>query len=67
MMQSHAIDVDGRFVGAAVRDEDGYRFVALDIRLDELDGAVWPTLAQVRWEVRRVAAMQRPTGLAALC
>ena len=47
MLQSHVIDVDGAFVGAAVRLEQGYRFIATDLRLEELDGSVWPTLADV--------------------
>ncbi len=48
MLQSHVIDIDGAFVGAAVRTERGYRFIATDIRLEELDGSLWPTLADVR-------------------
>ena len=60
MIQSHAIDIDGRFVGAAVRSDDGFRFVALDIRLDEMDGRVWPTVAEMRWHLGQVAASERP-------
>ena len=37
MLQSHIIDVDGVFVGAAIRIDRGYRFVATDFRLEELD------------------------------
>jgi hypothetical protein len=48
MIQSHVIDVDGVFVGAAVRLDTGYRFVATDCRLEELDSTIWPTLADVR-------------------
>jgi hypothetical protein len=51
MLQSQIIDVDGVFVGAAIRIDRGYRFVATDFRLEELDSTVWPTLE----EVRRVA------------
>src|SRR4051812_7351261 len=40
MLQSHVIDIDGAFVGAAVRLDVGYRFIATDMRLDELDGSV---------------------------
>jgi hypothetical protein len=54
MLQSHVIDVDGAFVGAAVRLDKGYRFVATDIKLDDLDGSVWPTLADVQRLARRV-------------
>jgi hypothetical protein len=52
MHQSHVIDIDGVFVGAAVRLSDGFRFVAVDGRLEEIDGSLWPTLN----DVRRVAA-----------
>ena len=48
MLQSHVIDIDGAFVGAAVRLDTGYRFIATDIKLDDLDGSIWPTLADIR-------------------
>jgi hypothetical protein len=48
MLQSHIIDFDGAFVGAAVRLDRGYRFVATDIRLDDLDGSIWPTLDHIQ-------------------
>jgi hypothetical protein len=54
MLQSHIIDIDGVFVGAAVRIDRGYRFVATDFRLEDLDSSVWPTLADVRRVARRV-------------
>jgi hypothetical protein len=48
MIQSHVIDVDGVFVGAAIRLDTGYRFVATDYRLEDLDSSIWPSLADVR-------------------
>jgi hypothetical protein len=54
MLQSFVIDIDGAFVGAAVRLDRGYRFIATDIKLDDLDGSVWPTLADVQRQARRV-------------
>jgi hypothetical protein len=54
MSQSCIIDIDGVFVGAAIRIDQGYRFVATDLRLEELDSSVWPTLADVRRVARRV-------------
>ena len=59
MLQSHVIDIDGVFVGAAVRLHDGYRFVATDIRLDEIDGSQWPSLD----DVRRIARGRLYAGL----
>jgi hypothetical protein len=53
MSQSHIIEVDGAFVGVAVRIDRGYRFVATDLRLDELDTSIWPTLDDVRRLARR--------------
>ena len=58
MIQSHIIEVDGTFVGAAVRQERGFRFVALDLRVEELDGSVSATLA----DTQRLAASLLTTG-----
>jgi hypothetical protein len=54
MLQSHVIDIDGTFVGAAVRLDTGYRFIATDLKLDDLDGSIWPTLADVQRLARRI-------------
>jgi hypothetical protein len=54
MLQSHVIDVDGAFVGAAVRLDRGYRFIATDMKLDDLDGSIWPSLADVQRLARRI-------------
>ncbi|HVY15005.1 MAG TPA: hypothetical protein VHB27_07250 [Rhodopila sp.] len=54
MLQSHIIDVDGAFVGAAVRLDSGFRFIATDMRLEELDGSIWPSLADVQRLARRL-------------
>ena len=58
MLQSHVIEIDGTFVGAAIRQLNGYHFVAVDIRVEELDGSFWPTLA----DLRRVAQRLLLTG-----
>lgn len=54
MLQSHIIDINGNFVGAAVRLDQGYRFVALNMRVDELDGTVWPSLDIVQRLARQL-------------
>jgi hypothetical protein len=54
MLQSHVIDIDGAFVGAAVRLDNGYRFIATDLKLDDLDGSIWPTLADIQRLARRL-------------
>lgn len=66
MLQSHIIEIDGVFVGAAVRLDRGYRFIATDMRLDDIDGSVWPSLGDVQRVARRTLggsahpAAQRP-------
>jgi len=54
MLQSHPIDIDGVVVGAAVRLDQGYRFIATNMRLEELDQTIWPTLAEVQRLARRL-------------
>jgi len=54
MLQSHIIDVNGVHVGAAIRLDRGYRFVAINYRLEELDSTVWPALADVQRLARRL-------------
>ena len=54
MLQSHPIVIDGVFVGAAVRLDTGYRFIATHYRMDDLDGTSWPTLDDVRRRANRV-------------
>jgi hypothetical protein len=58
MLQSYVIEIDGTIVGAALRLEQGFRFVATDIRLEELDGSTWPSLA----DVQRLARQLYRTG-----
>jgi hypothetical protein len=60
MLQSHIIDVDGVFVGAAIRIDRGYRFVATDFRLEELDSSIRPTLEDVRRLARRALVAATP-------
>lgn len=59
MSDSRAIDIDGTFVGSAVRLPDGFRFDALDVRLDELDGMMWPSLPELHRKVRQKALAVR--------
>jgi hypothetical protein len=62
MLQSHIIEVDGVFVGVAVRIDRGYRFVATDFRLKQLDTSIWPTLEEVRRLARRVLGAATTTS-----
>ena len=58
MLNSHVIEVSGQFAGAAVRDMNSFRFVAVDPRVEELDGSVWPSLP----DVQRVVSHLLTTG-----
>jgi hypothetical protein len=62
MLQSHIIEIDGVFVGAAIRIDRGYRFVATDLRLEDLDSSIWPTLADVRRVARRALQLATSAG-----
>jgi hypothetical protein len=62
MLQSHIIDINGSFVGAAVRLDSGFRFVALDIRVEELDGTIWPSLETVQRLARQLFIAGRFTS-----
>jgi hypothetical protein len=50
MQDSRIIEVDGVFLGAAVAlpDEQGWRFVAANHRVVQLDGRVLASLSDVR-------------------
>jgi hypothetical protein len=63
MLQSHVVEIDGVFVGAAVRQPEGYRFVAVDVRLDQIDGRVWPTLSDVCRHARATLLRGRAPAL----
>ena len=58
MHQSHIIEVGGQFAGAAVDHGGTFRFIAVDPRVDDLDGSLWPTLP----DVRRVVGHLLTTG-----
>jgi hypothetical protein len=45
MSQSIPIEVDGSFVGAALRQDNGVRFIATDPRVAEMHQTLWPAVA----------------------
>jgi hypothetical protein len=57
MLQSHIIDIDGVFVGVAVRLDNGLRFIAIDPRVRDIGGTIWPTLPEVR-RISRLALLR---------
>ena len=58
MRSSHVIEIHGTFAGAAVSSANRFRFIAVDPRVEDLDGSEWATLA----DIRRVAGHLLTTG-----
>jgi hypothetical protein len=58
MFKSHIVDIAGHFVGVAVTAPERLRFVAVDPRVEELDGSMWNSVD----DIRRVAAHLLATG-----
>lgn len=54
MHESHVIEVAGQFAGAAISHQGHFRFVAVDIRAEELNDSLWPSLSEVRHVVTRL-------------
>jgi hypothetical protein len=48
MMQSHIIDIDGVFVGVAVRLDNGFRFIATDPSVEDIGETIWSGLGDIR-------------------
>jgi len=66
MQTSKIVEVDGVFIGAAVRlpEAQGWRFVAADHRADEADGRTAPTLYDTQQLAKRAFFLSRSRGLA---
>lgn len=63
MLQSHVIDIDGRFVGIAVRLDRGFRFVAVDPRTEDLGEIIWPGIDDIRRMARRALALEQAPAI----
>ena len=44
LRRSRRIEVDGVFLGAAIEHKLGVQFVAVDVRVTEMDQSIWPTI-----------------------
>jgi hypothetical protein len=53
MFRSHVIEIDGAFVGVAISSDAGYRFVAIDARLNGLNTMIHASLADLHRRARR--------------
>ncbi len=54
MHQSHIVEVNGAFVGAAITTPTGFRFRAVHIKVDELDESAWRSLDELTRAVRHL-------------
>ena len=61
MRQSCPIEVDGVFLGAAVEHELGVRFIAIDVRVSEMDQSIWPTFDYARRSAHQMFRSARAT------
>ena len=59
MVQSHIIVIAGVFEGAAVVESGRFRFVAVDPRVEDLDGSEWASLPDVEPRGARFSGPQR--------
>ena len=67
MQQSHVIDIDGRFIGVALRLEQGFRFIAIDPRVEDLGETLWPRLEDIQRLARRMLAQETGAGSNGQC
>lgn len=58
MLKSHVIDIDGRFVGVAIRLDRGFRFLAVDPRVEDVGEIIWPGIEDIRRMARRALALE---------
>ena len=62
MQSSKVVEVDGVFVGAAIRLPEGWQFVSADVRASGADGALAATFADAQMLARRAVASARRDG-----
>jgi hypothetical protein len=59
MRQSYPIEVDGVFLGAAIEHELGVRFIAVDVRVTEMDQSIWPNRDYAQRSARQLFRANR--------
>ena len=62
--ECESVEIQGAFVGLAVRHALGYRFVAVDSTVVDMTESIWPTLDDLRRAVtqRRRAFLREKSG-----
>ncbi|HTW70153.1 MAG TPA: hypothetical protein VME47_09725 [Acetobacteraceae bacterium] len=61
------IDIDGRFIGVALRLDQGFRFIAIDPRVEDLGETLWPRLQDIQRLARRMLAQETGAGSNGQC
>jgi hypothetical protein len=64
MRGTEPIVIDGVLIGALVPREKGIRFVAVDLRVAEMDQSLWPTIERARDAAREFPRTGRVAGFA---
>jgi len=59
MRHSEPIDIDGVFLGAAVEHELGVRFIAVDVRVTDMNESIWPNLHYAKMSARQLFRANR--------
>jgi hypothetical protein len=62
MRRSHPVQVDGVVLGATVTHELGVRFIAVDVRVAEMDQSIWPSLDYAEKSARQLLKSARPVA-----
>ena len=62
MIQSHVVEVDGTFTGAAITTATGVRFRAVHSAVEELNGSAWRSLDDLVAAVRHLYRTGRCSG-----
>jgi hypothetical protein len=62
LRHSRPIEVDGVFLGVTVEHELGVRFIAVDVRVNEMDQSIWPTQEYAHRSARQLFRSGRAAG-----
>jgi hypothetical protein len=62
MRHSRPIEVDGVFLGVAVEHNLGVRFIAVDVRVNEMDQSIWPTQEYAYHSARQLFKSNNTAG-----
>ena len=64
MHQSHVIEVSGTFVGAAITTNASFRFLAVHVKVEDLDQSNWRSLDELKRAVTHLFTTGRVSAVA---